>query len=267
MGSPSRARTYDLGGYGKLTVLRRSATGITGLRARLTRRYRDHPRGSWVAVAYASARAANGRAAPESREKEKRAESRRGGKGKDARAKRRRAPELRRLRTGRGYSFPVRGRHRFTNDYGAPRQHTGTHVGNDIFARAGAPVVAVTSGRLFRVGTRRVPGNRLWLKGPRGDTFFYAHLSAFAQEARNGLEVKAGDVVGFVGSTGDAEQTPPHLHFEVHPKGGDPVNPYPFLRAWEKRRDVPSAAWLERYGGDAAARPGSLVVLHDFLEP
>ena len=57
-----------------------------------------------------------------------------------------------------------------------------------------------------------------------GDAFFYAHLSAFSPAARNGAEVKAGTVLGFVGNTGDAEPTPPHLHFEIHP-GGDEQGP------------------------------------------
>jgi murein DD-endopeptidase MepM/ murein hydrolase activator NlpD len=126
-------------------------------------------------------------------------------------------------------------------------------------------VLAVTDGTLYRVGTREVPGNRLWLRSARGDTFFYAHLGAFAYGARNGARVSAGDVIGFVGNTGDAEPTPPHLHFEVHPRGGEAVNPYPFVRAWDERRDVPAAAWLTRYGRDPGARPGVLVVVEDYL--
>jgi hypothetical protein len=97
-----------------------------------------------------------------------------------------------------------------------------------------------------------------------GDSFFYAHLSAFATDARNRLKVKAGQVIGFLGSTGDAEQTPPHLHFEVHPGDGEAVDPYPFLRAWESRRDVPAAAWV-RENGQVGQQPGTLVVLKDFL--
>jgi murein DD-endopeptidase MepM/ murein hydrolase activator NlpD len=154
------------------------------------------------------------------------------------------------------------GRHRYSDDWGAARQNTGSHEGNDVFAPAGTPVLAVTDGTLRRVGTARVPGNRLYLYSENGDYYFYGHLSSFTEEAREGAKVKAGQPVGFVGSTGDAEPTPPHVHFEIHPGGGPPVNPYPFLRAWEKKRDVPTAAWLANYAG---SRPGTLVVERDYL--
>ena len=162
--------------------------------------------------------------------------------------------------------FPVYGSHNYTDTFGAFRADTGFHQGNDVFAAAGTPVVAVTSGRLFNVGTLRISGNRLWVRSDKGDCFFYAHLSAFATDARDGLRVKAGQVVGFVGSTGDAERTPPHLHFEVHPGCGPAVDPYPFLRAWEGRRDVPAAAWLVRYARESGVRPGALVELKDYLD-
>jgi murein DD-endopeptidase MepM/ murein hydrolase activator NlpD len=160
--------------------------------------------------------------------------------------------------------FPVYGKHSFTDDWGAFRADTGRHEGNDVFAVAGTPVVAVCGGSLNRVGTLPISGNRLWVKCKTGDSFFYAHLSAFATDARDGLQVKAGQVVGFVGSTGDAEKTPPHLHFEVHPGDGAAVDPYPFLRAWESHRDVPAAAWVRR-NGQAGEQPGTLVVVKDFL--
>lgn len=259
-------RRFRIGEYGRVVVLQRDGAGIVGLSAELTKDYNDHPAGSQIRIAFASARASDAPPPRKPTQPKRKAAQKKEPAAKKARAKRRRAPELRALRTGRGYVFPVQGEHRFSDDWGAPRQHTGTHEGNDVFAKWGTPVVAVADGRLYRVGTRRVPGNRLWLKAESGDTFFYAHLSAFAHDSRNGAEVEAGDVVGFVGSTGDAEQTPPHLHFEIHPRDGDAVNPYPFLRAWDERRDVPGAAWLTRYGEDPGARPGALVVVRDYLE-
>jgi murein DD-endopeptidase MepM/ murein hydrolase activator NlpD len=169
------------------------------------------------------------------------------------------------LLTSKGFVFPVYGKHNYTDTYGAFRADTGFHEGNDIFAAAGTPLVAVCDGSLNRVGTLPISGNRLWVKCSKtGDSFFYAHLSAFATDTRNGLAVKAGQVIGFLGSTGDAEQTPPHLHFEVHPGDGHSVDPYPFLRAWESRRDVPAAAWV-RENGQLGSQPGSLVVVKDFL--
>jgi len=270
-----RPHSYELSGYGELEVLATGGDRIVGLRARLTRAYKGHSRGDTVTVGYAAASVPRAAPAPDTettREREtaqRQAERRTARPERRARAQRaparRRAPELEALRTARGYAFPVHAGYSYSNDWGAPRERTGTHEGNDIFAATGTPVLAVADGRLFRVGTRKIPGNRVWLKSEQGDTLFYGHLSAFAEDARNGAEVEAGDVIGFVGSTGDAEQTPPHLHFEIHPRGGEATNPYPFLRAWETRRDVPPAAWLERYGTDPGSRPGSLVVIDDYL--
>ena len=271
IGSPARPHTYSLAGYGSLSVLKRGRHGIAGLRARLTRPYRGHSAGTTVTIAYSSAQARDGAevtSAPEPEPRPARARTTARPERASPRnrpARRREAPELEALRTARGYAFPVHTGYSYSNNWGAPRRHTGRHEGTDVFAPTGTPVLAVTDGRLFRVGTRRIPGNRLWLKSDQGDTLFYGHLSAFAEGARNGAEVEAGDVVGFVGSTGDAERTPPHLHFEIHPRGGEATNPYPFLRAWQTRRDVPPAAWLERYATDPGSRPGSLVVIDDFL--
>ena len=115
------------------------------------------------------------------------------------------------------------------------------HHGNDIFAPEGTPVLAVADGTLSKVGINALGGNRLWLTDRRGNSFYYAHLSAFAPSAVDGAQVRAGQVVGFVGHTGDAETTPPHLHFEVHPGDGDSVDPYPYLIAWQRKTQVPQA--------------------------
>ena len=264
-GTVTRGRTYSLDGYGRLVVLSAGRHGITGLRATLTRKYRSTPRGTTVTVAFASASARDA-VRPPKREKPDREKGDGGSKPKEP--PRRKAPatpesRLRAISTKGGFAFPVKlGRHRYSDDWGAARQNTGRHQGNDIFAPAGTPVLAVTDGVLRRVGTARVPGNRLYLYSKSGDYYFYGHLSSFESAAREGARVKAGQVLGFVGSTGDAEPTPPHVHFEVHPGGGGPVNPYPFLRAWEKKRDVPTAAWVGRYAG---TRPGTLVVVRDYL--
>jgi murein DD-endopeptidase MepM/ murein hydrolase activator NlpD len=168
-----------------------------------------------------------------------------------------------RLSRGR-FVFPVYGDARVADDFGAARQ-IGAHQGNDIFAAFGSPVLAVADGTLNRVGTLPISGNRLWLKTERGDSFFYAHISAFGPEAVSGRKVKAGTLLGFVGNTGDAEPTPPHLHFEIHPGDKKAIDPHEVLAAWQARGEVPSGGWLARYGSDTEARPGALVEVRDFI--
>jgi murein DD-endopeptidase MepM/ murein hydrolase activator NlpD len=163
--------------------------------------------------------------------------------------------------------FPVYGPSTFTDDFGAARAVTGWHHGNDIFAPAGAPVLAVTDGTLFLVGWNDVGGLRLWLRDGEGNEFYYAHLSAFSPLAYEGSRVTAGDVIGFVGATGDAVGTPPHLHFEIHPAallalGYDGVvNPFAYLLAWRRIADA-SYDWGEPAAGLAPA-PGLVLLQAD----
>jgi hypothetical protein len=117
-------------------------------------------------------------------------------------------------------------------------------------------VLAVADGVVEKVGTLPISGNRLWLRTPARDEFFYAHLSAFSPDAVNGRHVKAGTVLGFTGNTGDAEPTPPHVHFEIHPggeAGRDRPACDPARMAGAPRR--PPGAWLTRHGGDTASAP------------
>jgi murein DD-endopeptidase MepM/ murein hydrolase activator NlpD len=179
--------------------------------------------------------------------------------------KRRKAPKVRERLTGQRYAFPVFGKASVADDFGAARADTGAHQGNDVFASFGAPVLAVADGVVEKVGTLPISGNRLWLRTPAHDTFFYAHLSAFSPDAVNGRRVKAGTVLGFTGNTGDAEPTPPHVHFEIHPGGKDAIDPHAILLAWQENRDVPPGAWLARHGDDTAERPGALVEVRDFI--
>ena len=166
--------------------------------------------------------------------------------------------------TPKGYVFPVYGPSSWTDTFGAPRPNptVGWHHGEDIFAPLGAPVLAVNDGTVFSVGWNTLGGNRLWLRDEQGNEFYYAHLSAFSPLAVNGARVQAGDVLGFVGNTGDAAGTPYHLHFEIHPAallalGYDGVvNPAPYLRAWQHLEDIefPTAARKAVVAAARAAR-------------
>jgi murein DD-endopeptidase MepM/ murein hydrolase activator NlpD len=143
-----------------------------------------------------------------------------------------------------GYVFPVYGPSSFTDTFRAPRAGVGWHHGEDIFAPLGAPLLAVADGTLYSVGWNNRGGYRLWLRDRQGNQFYYAHLSAFSPLAVDGNEVKAGDVIAFNGNTGDAQSTPYHLHFEIHPVGLLPlgydgvVNAFPYLSAWRRLQDV-----------------------------
>ena len=102
--------------------------------------------------------------------------------------------------------------------------------------------MAVADGELANVGTLPISGNRLWVYADSGDQFFYAHMSAFSANAVNGRRVEKGEMLGYVGNTGDAEPTPPHVHFEIHPSGGDAVDPerLPDRLAEARRRELPA---------------------------
>ena len=147
-----------------------------------------------------------------------------------------------------GYVFPVYGPSSFTDTFRAPRAGVGWHHGEDIFAPLGAPLLAVADGTVFSVGWNDRGGYRFWLRDRQGNQFYYAHLSAFSPLAVDGNEVRAGAVIGFMGNTGDAQSTPYHLHFEIHPVGLLPlgydgvVNSFPYLSAWRRLQDVSFAA-------------------------
>ena len=128
--------------------------------------------------------------------------------------------------------FPVANTCRFSDTWGAVRSGGRTHQGVDILASSGTALFAVQTGTITRKradSSGSLAGNALWLTAPDGTYFFYAHLSGFADGIVEGSAVNAGDVIGYVGATGNASI--PHLHFEIHPGGGAAVNPYPFVKA------------------------------------
>jgi len=112
--------------------------------------------------------------------------------------------------------------------WGGARSEGRRHEGIDIFARRGTPVVSSTEGVVLRVGTNRLGGQVVWVLGPGGQRHYYAHLDRYG-DVHAGMRVAAGSVVGYVGNTGNARTTPPHLHYGIY-TGGGAVNPYPFLR-------------------------------------
>lgn len=130
--------------------------------------------------------------------------------------------------------FPVAGRARYSDDWGAPRSIPAPHPhrGTDIFAARDTPVIAASSGVLRRVATTAVGGRAIWLTGDDGTEYYYAHLESFDPSAVTGRRVELGQVLGGVGTSGNAVGTPPHLHFEIHPDGGPAVPPVPYLDKW-----------------------------------
>ena len=147
---------------------------------------------------------------------------------------------------GKQIVFPVLGRTQLTNSFGDPRGQ-GAHEGEDIMAPRKAPALAAEAGRVrFHTGSGRA-GCMLYLYGDSGTKYMYIHLNndltmsndnrgtcvqgvAFARGLKDGQRVLAGQPVGFVGDSGDADGISPHLHFEMHPGGGAAVAPYPHLR-------------------------------------
>jgi hypothetical protein len=181
--------------------------------------------------------------------------------------------------TGKRLIFPVLGKFRYGNDYGDPRGQ-GAHQGIDIMASRKSLALAAEAGRVkFHITSSRA-GCMLYLNGVSGTTYLYVHLNndlgmtndnrggckpgvSFAPGLRSGMRVAAGEPIGFVGDSGDANGIEPHLHFEVHPNDGASTNPYPHLnRAYRLLFAAPSktdtALWLK--GSVLTQQPEALKV-------
>ncbi len=125
---------------------------------------------------------------------------------------------------------PVDGFNTFTDSWGAPRSGGRRHQGVDILADRGTPVVAVEAGRILQLYQGGLGGITVRLQGAGGDVYYYAHLDSWASGLTTGQDVSAGDLLGVVGTTGNAPAHIPHLHWEFQPGGGGPVNPTPLAR-------------------------------------
>ncbi len=143
--------------------------------------------------------------------------------------------------------FPVVGKALYTSDFGQARGQ-GKHEGNDILAQRKAPAVAAEAGIVKFWTTSARAGCMLYLYGKSGTTYLYIHLNndltkandnggkcvpgtAYAPGLKNGATVQAGQHIGYVGDSGDANGGATHLHFEVHPKDGPAANPFPYLNS------------------------------------
>ena len=118
---------------------------------------------------------------------------------------------------------------RLRDTWGADRSGGRKHEGIDIFAPKGTPVRSTTRGLVFRVGQNELGGNVVWILGPGRQMHYYAHLDRFG-EFEPGALVMPGDIVGYVGNSGNAQGTPPHLHYGVYTPGAGAINPFPLFQ-------------------------------------
>jgi hypothetical protein len=146
--------------------------------------------------------------------------------------------------------FPVAGAVSYIDDFGQARPG-GTHQGNDLMAVKKTPVVAVEPGKVKFWTTSAAAGCMLYLYGDSGTTYMYIHLNndltmrndnrgkcvpgvSYARGLKDGAKVQAGQMIGYVGDSGDANGIASHLHFEVHPNNGAAVSPYPYLQSAQR---------------------------------
>lgn len=112
--------------------------------------------------------------------------------------------------------------------WGAPRSGGRSHAGQDIFAKKGTLVYSATEGYVLRVGEGNLGGKSVFIYGAGGRRYYYAHLDDFAPDLKAGDAVSTDTLIGYVGATGNAKGTPPHLHFGIY--GGGAINPLTLLR-------------------------------------
>ncbi len=158
-----------------------------------------------------------------------------------------------------GFVFPVASGYSFIDSWGFPRG-PGTpwehwHEGADIFAPTGTELLAVESGVISRLAGGGRGGLALYIEGQSGSKHYYAHLNGYADGITEGRVVTAGEVVGYVGDSGNAAGGLPHLHYEIHP-GDRPVNPYPLLAASSRSTTARLTPLTASAGLLASAAPG-----------
>ncbi len=154
---------------------------------------------------------------------------------------------------GRRLIIPVAGvqPEQLHNDFNAPRSGGRRHNAIDILAPYGTPIIAADDGFIVRLTRNRAGGTVIYATDPEERVvYYYAHLAGYHDGIRDGKAIAKGDTIGYVGTSGNAPEDTPHLHFQItrmRPGGrywaGEPLNPYPLLRqAGESKREAPLAA-------------------------
>ena len=145
--------------------------------------------------------------------------------------------------------LPVAGLAWWTDDWHACRDGCRRlHQGLDIFARHGTPLVAVADGVVTQKTTGGLAGIGVEITDQMNIEYFYAHLSGWADRLREGMRVRRGQVIGYVGNTGNAVSTPPHLHFEYQPNGR-PRPPKPHVDQWLRMAEQRAIELVEKVTG------------------
>jgi murein DD-endopeptidase MepM/ murein hydrolase activator NlpD len=139
----------------------------------------------------------------------------------------------------RGLLVPVKGilASQIPDSYDAPRDGARVHNAQDILAKRGTPVLAADDGTILHIGENALGGRVIWTADPaRRFAYYYAHLDHYAKGLRDGQQISRGDVLGYVGTTGNAPKDTPHLHFQVvrivsgkRYSEGPPLNPLPLF--------------------------------------
>lgn len=142
--------------------------------------------------------------------------------------------KLKNLRLDNHLPVPVKGinRNELRDTWGAARSQGRNHEGIDIMAERGTKVYSATEGLVADLRNNNLGGKIIWIIGPAGSWHYYAHLDDHKRGLNVGDYVRKGDLIGYVGNTGNARATAPHLHYGIYlnGKGRGAVNPYPYLR-------------------------------------
>ena len=164
-----------------------------------------------------------------------------------------------------GWVMPVAGPNEFSNGSWMPDTHTHrgrTHAAVDVYAEEGTPIVAPVAGKVISTKHGKIGGHTARILGDDGITYYFAHMAEGAVVGA-GQRVLAGNHIGYVGRTGSAKNTKPHLHFSMT-KGGRKINPYSFLSG--AGDSAKFAANANAFGSVSGNQPGTLSQMNEMLD-